>query len=104
MFGKHLGRHDVANRPVVYVWQEAFCKADAFFVVLNLRDKKSVKHILIVVFVRQLLKEILAFRLLCKFFCELAQHRHTDAYETVFWHTRCQLGLKSSVLLILQGG
>ena len=104
MFGKHFGRHDVANCPVVYVWQEFFCKADAFFVVLNLRDEKTMKHILIVVFVRQLLKEILAFCFFGKFFCELAQHRHTDAYETVFWHTRCQLGLKSSVLLILQGG
>ena len=45
MFGKHLGRHDVANRPVVYVWQKAVCKTDAFFVVLNLRDEKTMKHL-----------------------------------------------------------
>ena len=102
-FGKHLWRHDVANRPVVHEWQELVCQTDTFLIVLHLRDKESVKHVLIVVFVRKLLKEILAFFLLCKFFCELAEHRHTNAYETFQRHSRCQFGLESSILLILHG-
>lgn len=101
MFGKHLRRHDVANSPVIHEWQKSVCKTDAFFVVLHLGDEESVKHVLIVVFVRKLLKKILAFCLLCKFFCELAKHRHTNAYETLHRHSRCQFGLESSILLIL---
>ena len=68
------------------------------FVVLHLGNEETVKHILIVVFVRKLLKKFLAFCLLCKFFCKLAKHRHTNAYETLHRHSRCQFSLESSIV------
>ncbi|EHJ40494.1 hypothetical protein HMPREF0673_01344 [Leyella stercorea DSM 18206] len=64
MFGKHLRRHDVANSLVVHERQEGVCKTNAFLVVLYLRNEETVKHVLIVVFVRKLMKEILTFYLL----------------------------------------
>ena len=68
------------------------------FVVLHLGNEETVKHILIVVFMRKLMKEFLAICLLCKFFCELAKHRHANAYETLHRHSRCQFSLESSIV------
>ena len=68
------------------------------FVVLHLGNEETVKHILIVVFVRKLMQEILTFCLLCKLFCKLAKHRHTNAYETLHRHSRCQFSLESSIV------
>ena len=44
-----------------------------------------------------------AFFLLCKFFCELTEHGHTNAYETFHRLSQRQFSLESSILLILYG-
>ena len=82
-----IGTGEIKNLQYHTSWQESVCKTNAFLVVHHLGNEESVKHVLIVVFVRKLMKEILAFYLLCKFFCELAKHRHTNAYETLHRHS-----------------
>ena len=89
-------------------WKKSGVNRDEIFLVSkvwpsNYGDGQTMKHILIVVFMRKLLKKFLAFCLLCKLFCELAEHRHMNAYETLHRHFRCQFSLESSILLILHG-
>ena len=87
MQGKDLRRDDVANSPVVYEWQKAICQADAFLVVLYLGDEDAVKYILIVVFVRKLHEKFFAFFLPRKFFCKLAKHGYSYAYDAFLMHS-----------------